>query len=72
MPALVEKELQIELRLVWFGGMAILKRLEKIHFDVVNRRPMLTSFDKFMILVRGLFFNDLAHYGRKKKPWDLT
>ena len=72
LPSLVEKELRIELKLVWFGGMSILKRLEKIRYDVFHRRPALSSLNKFMILVRGLFIHDLTHYQRKKKPWDLT
>ena len=72
LPSLVEKELQIELKLVWFGGMAILKKLDTVRYDVIHRRPALSMFNKLMILLRGLFYNDLTHYKRKKKPWDLT
>jgi hydroxysqualene synthase len=72
LPSIVEKELQIELKLVWFGGMAVLKKLERIQYDVFHRRPILGKIDKFMILIRGLFHNDLIHYGEKRKPWDLT
>ena len=72
LPAIVEKELQIELRLVWFGGMAILKKLDRNGYDVVRRRSTLGAFDKFMIFTRAFFHNDLTRFGRKKKPWDLT
>ncbi|MBI1804402.1 MAG: squalene synthase HpnC [Ignavibacteriae bacterium] len=72
LPSIVEKELQIELRLVWFGGMAILKKLDRIEYNVFHQRPALSNVDKFMIFVRAFFRNDLSRYGRKKKPWDLT
>jgi hydroxysqualene synthase len=72
LPSIIERDLQLELKLVWFGGMAILKRLEKINYDVVNQRPKLTTFSKAMILLRALLFNDLTRYNKKKLPWDLT
>ena len=72
LPSLVEKELQLELKLVWFGGMSILKQLRRIGYDVFHRRPVLNGRHKFVILLRGLVFNDLTQYGRKKKSWDLT
>jgi len=71
LPALVEKELQIELRLVWFGGMTILRKLDRIQYDVFSRRPALGSFDKFMILARALFKSNLSSFGRKKVQWDM-
>ena len=73
--SLVERELQLELKLVWFGGVAILKKLEKISFDVFKYRPTLNTLDKVLILLRGLLYNDLRRYGKKrqrKDPWDLT
>lgn len=75
LPSLVAKDLQLELKLIWFGGMAILKLIEKNNYDVLSKRPKLKTFNKFMILMRGLLLNDLQYYKRKrpkKDPWDLT
>lgn len=71
LPRLVEKELQIELKMVWFGGMSILAMIGR-HGVSGEKRPALGSFRKFTVLLRSLIYNDLARYGRKKKPWDLT
>lgn len=72
LPSLVERDLQLELNLVWFGGMTILKKLDRIRYDVFHQRPTLTVKDKLWILVKGMLYNDLRRYGRKKKQWDLT
>jgi hypothetical protein len=69
LPALVGRDLQVELRLVWFGGMKILRRIERSGYA---GRPVLTARDKFFILANGVFRNDLSRYGRKRKQWDLT
>jgi hydroxysqualene synthase len=72
LPAMVGKDLQIELRLVWMGGMTILKLLKRSGYEIVHRRPSLTLLNKVMIFSRALLISDLARYGRKRKPWDLT
>lgn len=75
LPSLVAKDLQLELKLIWFGGIGILKKIEKNGYDVMNTRPSLTNSNKMMILLRGIIFNDLRYYKRKrprKDPWDLT
>ena len=72
LPSLVERELQVELRLVWFGGMAILKGLDRVGYDVLHRRPTLKGFQKGLILLRALIYNDITNYGKKRKAWDLT
>ena len=75
LPALVSKDLQLELKLIWFGGMGILKMIEKSKYDVLQERPRLRTSDKMMILLRGLLFNDLPNYKKKrprKEAWDLT
>jgi hypothetical protein len=69
--SLVEKELQIELRMVWFGGMSILAQIAR-RGPSPEKRPALGTASKIMVLVRSLVYNDLSRYGRKKKPWDLT
>jgi squalene synthase HpnC len=71
LPSLVDRDLRLELRLVWFGGMSILRKTERVHFDVFRHRPMLHAGNKLMILLRGLFIRDLASYQRKPE-WDLT
>jgi hydroxysqualene synthase len=75
LPSMVERDLQLELKLVWFGGLAVLRKLEKVKFDVRSCRPTLSTSDKLMILLRGLFRNDLTIFRKKrvkKEPWDLT
>ena len=72
LPALVDRDLQLELKLVWFGGMSILQMLDRSRYDVFAHRPSLRFSNKLMILLRGLVINDLVHYKRKKPIWDLT
>lgn len=72
LPSLVERDLQLELKLIWFGGMALLKKLDKIQYDVFSSRPILSTLNKMVILFRGIVYNDLSRYGKKKKLWDLT
>ena len=69
---LVERELQFELKLIWLGGMAILRRIEKNQFDTIRRRPALNFSDKLLILLRALYYNDVTRYGKKKQSWVLT
>jgi hydroxysqualene synthase len=51
-PLLVEasRELRTELNLTWRGGMRILKKIERLEFDVLHRRPTLSAWDKAAIL----------------------
>jgi phytoene/squalene synthetase len=35
---------------VWLGGMRILERIEQNGYDVLARRPVITSADKLRIL----------------------
>lgn len=70
LPSLVERDLQLELKLVWLGGMSILKKLEKAKYDVVHHRPELSTLNKGMILFRGLVINDLIRYRKKEELWE--
>lgn len=72
LPARVNKDLEIELKLVWLGGMAILRKLERSRYDAFRRRPRLTMLDKALVLGKTLIVRDLARQGRKKELWDLT
>ena len=72
LPSLVERDLQLELKLVWFGGMAILKKLKAIRYDVLHQRPTLNAANKFMVLCRGIAVDRLTRYGRKGELWEQT
>ena len=72
LPSLVNNDLQLELKLVWFGGMSILKKAERVKYNVYAQRPKLTAGNKVMVFLRGLLMNDLSRYGKKKEAWDLT
>lgn len=48
--------LSLELRLTWFGGMRILEKIEQADYDLFDRRPVLSSFDKGLILLRALIW----------------
>lgn len=67
---LVDKDLQLELKLVWLGGMSVLKKIKKNHYNVLNKNIRLSTFNKFVIFLNGLFRKDLHSYQRKSL-WDL-
>lgn len=50
----VGRDLSLEMRLTWLSGTAILKRTEKIGFDVYRRRPSLSKLDFALLLARAL------------------
>ncbi len=70
LPSVVEKELRIELKLVWFGGMRILELLDRVQGDVYRRRPALTIADKALIFLRAFWFSDLTRYKPRVRIWD--
>ena len=72
LPSLVNKELQLELKLVWFGGMAILKMIEKNSYDVFTKRPNLKNRHKALVLLRGILYDNLTQFGKSSRIWDLT
>lgn len=45
----------LELRLVVAGGLRILEKIERVDFDVFNRRPVLTARDWPLLSFRALF-----------------
>jgi phytoene synthase len=51
----VDKRLQWELKLIWSGGMRILKKIRKLNFNSVYRRPQLGRTDKVSLLFRSFF-----------------
>ena len=51
--AAVNRDLSMELRLTWHGGMKILDKIRKQNFDVFRRRPTLSAFDKLGVLLHA-------------------
>jgi len=46
--------LRFELALTWHGGVTILRKIRKQDYDVLGRRPVLTTADKLGIVTRAL------------------
>jgi hydroxysqualene synthase len=59
LPGMVNGRLAFELRLTWLGGMRILQRIEEQGYDTLRARPLITGWDKIVLLLRSLI-------GRKK------
>ncbi len=70
LPAGVERGLQLELKLVWFGGMRILHKIRRAKYNVFKDRPRLGAWDKCSILASGLLIDDLSRFGRKNDAWE--
>ena len=47
-------ELRWELRLTWFGGRTILKKIERADYDVFSQHHRITSMDKAGILLKAI------------------
>ena len=67
LPEVAEREIALELRLVWLGGMAILGGVERSGYDLYASRPTLGVRRKFGILLRGFFMKDLSRYDAPKR-----
>jgi squalene synthase HpnC len=50
---MVGKDLSMELRLTWNGGMKILQKIHKQNYDVLTKRPALSKLDKLGLLFRS-------------------
>ena len=51
--AMVDKDLSMELKLTWNGGMKILQKIHKQKYNVLTKRPELSSLDKLGLLFRS-------------------
>jgi squalene synthase HpnC len=71
LPLMVDKDLQLELKLVWFGGMSVLRKLEFRKYNVFKKQFKLNALNKIMIFLRALFYNDISKF-KKRNLWDLT
>jgi len=49
----VGRDLGFELNLIWHGGMAVLRKIEEVDYDVFHRRPSLGSSDKIALVARS-------------------
>jgi hydroxysqualene synthase len=54
LPGMVSGRLAVELRLTWLGGMRILRRIEEQGYDTLRARPVITKWDKIVLLLRSL------------------
>jgi hydroxysqualene synthase len=54
LPEMVKGRLAFELRLTWLGGMRILRRIEEQDYDTLKTRPVITGWDKIVLLLRSL------------------
>jgi squalene synthase HpnC len=50
----VGKDLRMELRLTWNGGMRILRKIEKVDYNVLEARPTISFFDKISLFLQAL------------------
>lgn len=51
---LTAKDLRLEMKLIWYGGMTILQKIKAAGYDTRLKRPALTSVDKIVILFKAL------------------
>lgn len=51
----VGRDLRMELRLTWNGGTRILKKIEDDDYNILSRRPALSTFDKISVLLSSQF-----------------
>lgn len=49
------KELRFEMRLIWYGGMTILRKIKGMQYDTRSLRPALTIADKASIFFKALY-----------------
>jgi len=47
----------LEMRLIIAGGLRILNKLDEVHYDMFNRRPVLRPFDWVIMLFKSVPFN---------------
>jgi len=60
LPELAPRELRVQLRLTWLGGMEILSKIEAVEYDVFRRRPALSRMDFLKLYFRARGRHKLA------------
>ncbi|MGL6225668.1 MAG: squalene synthase HpnC [Thermoguttaceae bacterium] len=63
---LVPKLLRTDLRLFINGGLAVLDAIENIDYDIWNRRPIVTKWKKFVLLMNALLYTKSSFYQRQR------
>jgi phytoene synthase len=53
LPERVARELRLQLRLTWLGGMTVLRKIESVGYDVFRRRPSLSKLDFVRLYCRA-------------------
>jgi squalene synthase HpnC len=51
---LINKPFRFELKLIWHGGMRMLKKIEALNYDTRTVRPTLNLWDKFIVFIRAV------------------
>lgn len=54
LPALLPWPLSWEIRLTWYGGREVLRKVRKLGFDTLSMRPALTKWDWIPLIARSL------------------
>jgi phytoene/squalene synthetase len=50
----VSRPFRFELRLIWHGGMRIVRTIEDRQYDTLTRRPVLSAIDKVSVLFQAI------------------
>lgn len=54
LPSLLSFPLSLEIRLTWYGGREILKKIRRQGYDTINERPALCKWDWLPLIARSL------------------
>ncbi len=54
LPGTLPFPLSVEIRATWFGGTAILRKIEAQKYDTLRGRPAITTFDKIRLLLKAI------------------
>jgi squalene synthase HpnC len=49
----VDRDLRMQLRLTWLGGMKILKKIRRSNYDVFNHRPTISRWDTLLMMIEA-------------------
>ncbi|MBS1513996.1 MAG: squalene synthase HpnC [Bacteroidetes bacterium] len=55
LPDKVSGRLKYELKATFYGGMTVINKIEKLNYRTLSHRPIITSSDKFKILLKTIF-----------------
>jgi squalene synthase HpnC len=50
----VSPHFRFELRLIWHGGMRIVRKIERQNYDTLARRPRLSTIDKVSVMIHAI------------------